>query len=83
MAETVQVQRQVVSFKVSPGDVDQFAKVWTHKGLFFPMNDTARQFAVDFANVAIRSFMEFTVEQARARAAKATADAAPKVILAP
>lgn len=68
-------------FKVAPGDVDNFAKVWTHQGLFFPMSDMARQFASDFANVAIRSFIDYTVEQARAKAAKAAADAAPKIIL--
>lgn len=70
-------------FKVAPGDVDNFAKVWTHKGLFFPMNDTARQFATDFANVAIRSFIEFTVEQAKQKAKVAAEAAAPKIILAP
>jgi hypothetical protein len=69
-------------FKVSPGDVDNFAKVWTHSGLFFPMNDMSRQFATDFANVAIRSFIDFTVEQAKAKQAQAAQAAAPKIILA-
>lgn len=68
-------------FKVAPGDVDNFAKVWTHQGLFFPMNDMARQFASDFANVAIRSFIDFTVEQAKARAAEANKKAAPLITL--
>lgn len=68
-------------FKVAPGDVDNFAKVWTHQGLFFPMNDMSRQFASDFANVAIRSFIDYTVEQARAKAEAAKAAATPKIIL--
>lgn len=68
-------------FKVAPGDVDNFAKVWTNKGLFFPMNDTARQFATDFANVAIRSFIDYTVEQARAKAAESLKKAAPLITL--
>ncbi len=68
-------------FKVAPGDVDNFAKVWTHKGLYFSMNDMSRQFATDFANVAIRSFIDYTVEQARARAVEANKKAAPLITL--
>lgn len=68
-------------FKVSPGDVDNFAKVWTHKGLFFPMSDAARQFATDFANVAIRSFVEQTMANVKAAKETEVKQAAPLVTL--
>lgn len=48
-----------------------FGKQWTHKGLAIFMDDTHYQFASDWANVLITSF----VEQQAAQAAK------PKVAL--
>lgn len=68
-------------FKVSPTDAVGFAKVWKFKGLAMPLSDVHTQFATDFANIAIRSFIEFTVAQAKARAEAERAKAAPLVTL--
>lgn len=67
------------AFKVSPGDVDNFARVWTHKGIFFPQSEMSRQFATDFANVAIKSFVEKVAEDFKA--AKAAKEAAEKPLV--
>jgi hypothetical protein len=37
---------------------DGFAKVWTHNGLAFALDDVHKQFACDFANVVITSFID-------------------------
>lgn len=60
---------------IQKAHVDGFAKVWTHKGLAIFLDDVHKQFAVDFANVMLRNFIE---QQARAAAEAAK----PKVILA-
>ena len=54
-------------FKVDPKDAVEFSKVWKFKGLSMPLSDVHTQFATDFANIAIRSFIEFTMAQAKAR----------------
>lgn len=45
-------------------DAKKFGQVWTHKGVAIFMDDTHYQFAADFANVAIRSFIEDAQRQA-------------------
>lgn len=52
-----------------------FAKQWTHKGVAIFMDDTHLQFATDFANIMLASF----IDDARRKAAEA---AKPKVVLA-
>lgn len=52
-----------------------FAKQWTHKGVAIFMDETHYQFAADFTNVIITSFIEQKQREAR-EAAK------PKVVLA-
>ena len=53
--------------------VEGFEKRWTFKGVSIFMDDVHRQFAADFANMLITSF----VEQQQAKAKEA---AKPKVI---
>lgn len=68
-------------FKVSLDDAKSFAKVWNYKGLAVPLDEIHCQFANDFANIAIRSFIEFTMAQAKARAEAEAAKAAPLITL--
>lgn len=61
--------------QVSGQQAKDFGKVWTHKGIAIFMDDTHYQFAADFANVVLKSF----IQDAQRRAAEA---AKPKVVLA-
>ena len=36
--------------------VEQFAKVWNYNGIHVIQTDTSLQFALDFANVVLKSF---------------------------
>lgn len=67
-------------FKVDPADAVEFSKVWKFKGLSMPLSDVHTQFATDFANIAIRSFIEFTMAQAKQRAEDAARAAAPLIV---
>jgi hypothetical protein len=44
--------------KVDKSQVEGFAKVWTYRGVALVMNDAHIQFAADFANVMLRSFVQ-------------------------
>ena len=50
-------------------DAKNFGKVWTHNGVAIFMDETHYKFAADFANIAIKSFVEDAQRQA-AEAAK-------------
>lgn len=54
---------------------DGFAKAWNYKGVAIVLDDYSKQFAVDFANMILASYIE---EQQRLAAEKAK----PKVVLA-
>lgn len=60
---------------MTSADAKKFGQVWTHKGIAIFMDDAHYQFAADFANIVLKSF----VEDAQRRAAEA---AKPKVVLA-
>ena len=60
--------------QVSLQDAKKFAQVWTHKGVAIVQTDAHLQFAADFANIALRSFIEEAQRQAIARR-KAAEDA--------
>lgn len=62
---------------VTVKDAEQFSHVWRHKGVAIPMLDVHLQFAADFANIVLKSFVENAQRQAAARAAEA---AKPKII---
>jgi hypothetical protein len=47
-----------------------FAKRWTHKGVAIFMDDTHHQFAADFANIVITSFVEQQQRRAMIEAEK-------------
>lgn len=64
--------------QVTLKDAHQFSNVWRHKGVAIPMQDIHLRFAADFANVALKSFIETAQRQAAAKAAEA---AKPKVVL--
>jgi hypothetical protein len=44
--------------KVDKSQVEGFAKVWNYRGIAIVMDDAHIQFAVDFANVMLRSFVQ-------------------------
>ncbi len=67
-------------FQVSPNDAVEFSKVWKFKGLSMPLSDVHTQFATDFANIAIRSFIEYTMAQAKSRAEAEAARNAPLIV---
>lgn len=50
--------------------VDGFARKWTHKGIAIFLDDAHKQFAVDFANVIVSSFVEQQQRQAMIDAEK-------------
>lgn len=45
-------------------DARNFGKVWTNNGVAIFMDDTHYKFAADFANIAIKSFVESAQRQA-------------------
>lgn len=62
-------------FKVTLEDAKNFAKVWSYKGIAIPMGEEHAQFATDYANVALRSFIEMMqkkVADAKKQAEEAT-----------
>jgi hypothetical protein len=54
--------------------VDGFAHNWKYRNILHVIDDVHKQFAIDFANMIVTSFVEDQM-------AKAKAAAAPKVIL--
>lgn len=52
---------------VKESDIDGFARVWDCKGLKLIMDATSKRFAIDFANVVLRSY----IDDLRAKAALA------------
>lgn len=63
--------------RVSPGDVQNFARAWDLKGIKMILDNTSLQFATDFANTALRSYVDTLIENAqKLQAAKAKAQAA-------
>ncbi len=68
-------------FKVTLDDTKQFSKVWNYKGLSIPLDDAHLQFACDYGNVVLRSFIANMVEQSRLAKAKQEAETKPLVSL--
>src|SRR5271165_2071679 len=52
---------------VQESDIDGFARVWDHRGLKLIMDATSKRFAIDFANIVLRSY----IDDLRAKAALA------------
>jgi hypothetical protein len=50
-------------------DAANFGKVWTHNGIAIFMDETHYKFAADFANIAVKSFIE-DAQKAAAELAK-------------
>ena len=58
----------------TPKHAQDFAKQWKHKNIFHVFDDVHLQFAADFANMIVTSFVETQMKKAQ-EAAK------PKVVL--
>ena len=67
--------------QVQVSEATNFAKQWTFKGLAIPLDEASVQFATDFANVCLKSFVEFCAQQAQAAFQKAQEAAKPKVAI--
>ena len=68
-------------FKVTVEEAKNFANIWTYKGLAMPIDGVYCEFAKDFANVVLRSFVEQMRANAKAVKEKAAAEAKPLVTL--
>lgn len=66
-------------FKVTLEEAKKFATVWNYKGLAMPLDDVHCEFAKDFSNVVLRSFVEQMMAQAAA--AKKAAEVASKPLV--
>lgn len=63
---------------VSPGDVQMFARAWDMKGIKMILDATSLQFATDFANTALRSYVNDLAEKAaKMKAARAQTAGVP------
>jgi len=54
---------------VSRAEAKRFSKAWSHKGVALVIDDPLCQFAADFANVVLKSFVQSFVQE-KAEAAK-------------
>lgn len=52
--------------KVVTNDVNGFALAWDMRGIKMILDTTSRQFAVDFANTVLRSYVDDLVAKAKA-----------------
>ena len=57
--------------QVDRKSVEGFARVWTYKGVALVLNDAHVQFAMDFANVMLRNFVQQVAQQQMAAQAAA------------
>lgn len=68
---------------VREADIDGFARVWDCRGLKLIMDSTSKRFAIDFANVVLRSYIDdlrakaAAALKAKQQTAPATAEAVP------
>lgn len=67
-------------FKVNYSDAEGFSKVWNHKGIIIPLQEPHIQFATDYANVVLNSFVQQTL-QASAAKQKAAEEAKAKPLV--
>ena len=57
---------------VSKEQVSGFAKVWTYRGVALCLNDAHIEFAKDFANVMLRSFVQQVAESQKPKPPQVT-----------
>jgi hypothetical protein len=57
-------------FKIEKAEVEKFAQIWNKSGVHIILPQEAIEFATDFANVAINSFIGMCQAQAAEEAAK-------------
>ena len=56
---------QTAIFKVTVEEAKKFQTVWTYHGLAIPLPPEAANYATDFANTVLKSFIEMCKEQAK------------------
>jgi hypothetical protein len=70
---------QAQPFSVQLADAVNFSKVWNYKGIAVPLDELHCQFATDYANIVLRSFVDQMV--AKAQLAKQQAEQAAKPLV--
>ncbi len=58
--------------QVDKTQVEGFAKVWTYKGVALCLTDAHIQFAMDFSNCMLRSFVQMVAQAQKPAAPKVT-----------
>jgi hypothetical protein len=53
---------------VSREEAKRFSKAWSHNGVALVIDDPLCQFAADFANVVLKSFVQSFMQQQQANA---------------
>lgn len=66
---------------VSLKDAKDFSRVWTNRGVAVVFQDVYLQFAADFANMVLKSFIETAKQAQQAQAEAALKASLPKVTL--
>lgn len=62
--------------RVGPADAKSFGKVWDSGGIKIILDDVHFKFATDFANIALRSFIDQQISIANAKMKALQVDAA-------
>lgn len=70
-----------MSFKIERKEAESFSRQWNKGGITILLSPEAIDFATDFANVAIRSFIALCQQDAAQQAAQAAERQKPKLIL--
>ena len=68
--------------QVTTDQTCNFAEVWKYNGIFVQQSPANIQFATDWANIVMASFIEKQVATVMAKRAAAEESAKPKIILA-
>lgn len=66
-------------FKVTIESAKEFSHVWNYKGLAMPLDEVHCEFAKDFANIVLKSFVEQMMAQA-ATAKRAASEAVKPLV---
>jgi hypothetical protein len=66
---------------VTLNDAKDFSRVWTNRGVAIVLQDVHLQFAADFANVVLKSFIETAKQAQQAQVEAALKASLPKITL--
>jgi len=70
-----------MAYNVPRVEAEKFSRVWNKGGISIILTPEAIDFATDFANVAINSFIAMCQAEAQTAQKKAAEEAKPKIIM--